>query len=76
MYEEKILRLETEIQELKKYIKNHNKEIKKREKIVAMTINEEIESVLRHTEKGGVRSNAWGKNTIFRNWNRRIKEIH
>lgn len=55
MYEEKILRLETEIQELKKYIKNHNKEIKKREKIVVMTINEEIESVLRHTEKGGVR---------------------
>lgn len=55
MCEEKMLRLETEIQELKKHIKNHNREIKKCEKIVAMTINEELETVLRHTEKGGVR---------------------
>lgn len=43
MHEEKIQKLETEIEELKKYIKVHKNEIKKREKILAMTIDEEIE---------------------------------
>ena len=36
MYIDKIKQLETEIQELKKYIKDDKKEIKKREKILAM----------------------------------------
>ena len=43
MHEEKIQKLETEIEELKKYIKVNKNEIKKREKILAMTIDEEIE---------------------------------
>lgn len=43
MHTEKIQNLEFEIEELNKYIKNSKKEIKKREKILAMTIDEEIE---------------------------------
>lgn len=43
MHVEKIQNLEFEIEELKNYIKNSKKEIKKREKILAMTIDEEIE---------------------------------
>lgn len=43
MHIEKIQNLEFEIEELKNYIKNSKKEIKKREKILAMTIDEEIE---------------------------------
>lgn len=44
MHEEKIIKLENEIQEIKKYIKADKKEIKKREKILAITTDEEIES--------------------------------
>ena len=43
MYEEKIQKLETEIQIIKKYIKDNKKEIKKRENILALTIDEELE---------------------------------
>ena len=44
MYTEKIEKLENEIQEIKKYIKADKKEIKKREKILAITTDEEIEA--------------------------------
>lgn len=44
MHEEKIIKLENEIQEIKKYIKADKKEIKKREKILAITTDEEIEA--------------------------------
>ena len=43
MYSEKIQRLENEILELKKYIKANKKEIKKREKILSMVVDEELE---------------------------------
>ena len=39
MYTEKIQKLENEILELKKYIKKDKKEIKKREKILSMVID-------------------------------------
>ena len=44
MHEEKILRLEFEIEGIKDYIKADKKEIKKREKILAITTDEEIEA--------------------------------
>ena len=43
MYTEKIQILENEILELKKYIKKDKKEIKKREKIVSMIIDNDVE---------------------------------
>ena len=43
MYEDKIEKLETEIQEIKKYIKAHKKEIKKREKILSMVVDNDVE---------------------------------
>ena len=43
MYAEKIEKLENEIQEIKKYIKADNKEIKKREKILSMVVDNDIE---------------------------------
>ena len=43
MYTEKIQKLENEILELKKYIKKDKKEIKKREKILSMIVDEEVE---------------------------------
>ena len=43
MYAEKIQKLENEILEIKKAIKASKKEIKKREKIVSMVYDEEIE---------------------------------
>ena len=43
MYAEKIQKLENEIIELKKYIKANKKEIKKREKILSMVVDEELE---------------------------------
>ena len=42
MYTEKIQKLENEILELKKYIKKDKKEIKKREKILSMVINNKM----------------------------------
>ena len=39
MYAEKIQKLENEILELKKYIKKDKKEIKKREKILSMVVD-------------------------------------
>ena len=44
MYTEKIQKLENEIIELKKYIKKDKKEIKKREKILSMVVDEEVET--------------------------------
>lgn len=44
MYAEKIQRLENEILEIKKAIKASKKEIKKREKIVSMVYDEEVET--------------------------------
>ena len=44
MYTEKIQRLENEILEIKKAIKASKKEIKKREKIVSMVYDEEVET--------------------------------
>ena len=43
MYTEKIQKLENEIIELKKYVKANKKEIKKREKILSMVVDEELE---------------------------------
>ena len=43
MYVEKIQKLENEILELKKYIKANKKEIKKREKILSIAVDEELE---------------------------------
>ena len=43
MYAEKIEKKENEIQESKKYIKADKKEIKKREKILSMVVDDEIE---------------------------------
>ena len=43
MYTEKIQKLENEIVELKKYIKANKKEIKKREKILSMVVDEKLE---------------------------------
>ena len=43
MYTEKIQILEYEISEIKKAIKASKKEIKKREKIVSMVVDEEVE---------------------------------
>ena len=43
MYAEKIEKLENEIQEIKKYIKADRKEIKKREKILSMVVDNDIE---------------------------------
>ena len=43
MYEDKIQRIEEEIQELKKYIKEHKKEPHKREKILSMVVDNDIE---------------------------------
>ena len=43
MYAEKIQKLENEILELKKYIKANKKEIKKREKILSIAVDEELE---------------------------------
>ena len=43
MYAEKIAKLENEIQEIKKYIKADKKEIKKREKILSMVVDNDIE---------------------------------
>ena len=43
MYTEKIQKLENEILELKKYIKANKKEIKKREKILSIAVDEELE---------------------------------
>ena len=43
MYTEKIEKLENEIQEIKKYIKADKKEIKKREKILSMVVDNDIE---------------------------------
>ena len=43
MYTEKIQRLENEKTELKKYIKKDKKEIKKREKILSMVIDNDVE---------------------------------
>ena len=44
MYTEKIQILESEILEIKKAIKASKKEIKKREKIVSMVLDEEVET--------------------------------
>ena len=44
MYAEKIQLLENEILEIKKAIKGSKKEIKKREKIVSMIVDEEVET--------------------------------
>ena len=44
MYTEKIQILENEILEIKKAIKASKKEIKKREKIVSMVVDEEVET--------------------------------
>ena len=44
MYTEKIQKLENEIIELKKYIKANKKEIKKREKILSIAVDEEVET--------------------------------
>ena len=44
MYAEKIQILENEILEIKKAIKASKKEIKKREKIVSMVVDEEVET--------------------------------
>ena len=44
MYAEKIEILENEILEIKKAIKASKKEIKKREKILSMVIDEEVET--------------------------------
>ena len=44
MYAEKIEKLENEIQEIKKYIKADKKEIKKREKILSMVVDNDIVS--------------------------------
>ena len=43
MYAEKIEKLENEIQEIKKYINADKKEIKKREKILSMGVDNDIE---------------------------------
>ena len=43
MYAEKREKLENEIQEIKKYIKTDKKEIKKREKILSMVVDNDIE---------------------------------
>ena len=43
MYTEKIQKLENEILELKKYIKKDKKEIKNREKILSMIIDNDVE---------------------------------
>ena len=43
MYAEKIEKLENEIQEIKKFIKAGKKEIKKREKILSMVVDNDIE---------------------------------
>ena len=43
MYSEKTEKLENEIQEIKKYIKADKKEIKKREKILSMVVDKDIE---------------------------------
>ena len=42
MYTEKIEKLENEIQEIKKYIKADKKEIKKREKILSMVLDNKM----------------------------------
>ena len=44
MYAEKIQKLENEILEITKAIKASKKEIKKREKIVSMVVDEEVET--------------------------------
>ena len=44
MYTEKIRILEDEILQIKKVIKASKKEIKKREKIVSMVVDEEVET--------------------------------
>ena len=44
MYTEKIQILENEILEIKKAIKTSKKEIKKREKILSMVVDEEVET--------------------------------
>ena len=44
MYTEKIQILENEILEIKRAIKASKKEIKKREKIVSMVVDEEVET--------------------------------
>ena len=44
MYTEKIQILENEILEIKKAIKANKKEIKKREKILSMVVDEEVET--------------------------------
>ena len=44
MYTEKIQKLENEILEIKKAIKASKKEIKKREKILSMVYDEEVET--------------------------------
>ena len=44
MYTEKIQRLENEILEIKKAIKASKKEIKKREKILSMVIDNDVEA--------------------------------
>ena len=44
MYTEKIQILENEILEIKKAIKASKKEIKKREKILSMVVDEEVET--------------------------------
>ena len=51
MYTEKIQKLENEILELKKYIKKDKKEIKKREKILSMVVDEEVETEIENTKK-------------------------
>ena len=43
MYAEKIAKLENKRQEIKKYIKADKKEIKKREKILSMVVDNDIE---------------------------------
>ena len=43
MYTEKIQKLENEILEIKKAIKARKKEIKKREKILSMVVDEDVE---------------------------------
>ena len=42
MYGEKIEKLENEIQEIKKYIKADKKEIRKREKILSIVVDNDI----------------------------------
>ena len=70
MYTEKIQKLENEILELKKYIKKDKKEIKKREKILSMVVDEEVETEIgrEKEEIEGVEKQLKTKKELIKNY--------